>query len=112
MLVAGCGGDGDASGGLTVVAGNGYADTPAESTIQSPPGSARRNDPVASETIRRIGPPREAPPLSAPTGPLPTRKTFVDPPLPAELKDDGGLTPLPPPPPIAPRGATGTGGMP
>lgn len=36
------------------------------------------------------------------TGPIQTRKDFKDPPLPAELKDDGGLKPLPPRPAASP----------
>ncbi|MEG3124120.1 hypothetical protein [Sphingomonas sp. GB1N7] len=40
-----------------------------------------------------------ASPTAAPPARMAPRKTFTDPPLPPELRDDGGLTPLPPPPP-------------
>jgi hypothetical protein len=37
-------------------------------------------------------------PLATPAGKMQPRKAFTDPPLPAELNDDGGLKPLPPRP--------------
>lgn len=37
-------------------------------------------------------------PVATPTGKMQPHKAFSDPPLPAELNDDGGLKPLPPRP--------------
>jgi hypothetical protein len=66
-------------------------------TAPAPPAPPRSNRaaPIPS------GPPTAAaiatPPKSL--SDMRPRKTFADPPLPPELTDDGGLRPLPPPPP-------------
>ncbi|WP_156363676.1 hypothetical protein [Sphingomonas sp. Leaf357] len=57
--------------------------------------------PAAQRPAPRAAPspiPRPTPTVAQPIRMTP-RKTFTDPPLPPELRDDGGLTPLPPPPP-------------
>lgn len=52
-----------------------------------------------ADTVQRVDPASFPVTIAAaPAGPLPARKDFIDPPLPAELKDDGGLAPLPPRP--------------
>jgi len=71
------------------------------------PGGAARPAPAATpiaglrpaDHIGRL--PNAAPPApaQAPPAKMQVRKDFPDPPLPAELEDDGGLKPLPPPPP-------------
>lgn len=60
---------------------------------QAPPTAAAT--PGADRVERVTAPPSPAP---SPSVTIQPRKDFVDPPLPAELKDDGGLKPLPPPP--------------
>jgi len=59
----------------------------------------------ASPAPRVTPAPSPAPVATPATAPTPRsladmhpRKTFTDPPLPAELRDDGGRLPLPPPP--------------
>jgi hypothetical protein len=52
-----------------------------------------------TEVIARIPPAalRSPPAEVVPAAPMRPRRDFVDPPLPSELNDDGGLEPLPPP---------------
>ena len=88
LATAGCGSSSGAGPSADV-------STPAPSTL-----SQGTQDP-ASHT--HAGPPDRierltAPPVMAnpgPARPMQTRKDFVDPPLPSELQDDGGLIPLP-----------------
>ena len=73
---------------------------PAPSVAATPSPAAT---PIAglrtADHIERL--PNAAPnaPAQAPPAKMQVRKDFTDPPLPAELEDDGGLKPLPPPPP-------------
>lgn len=60
---------------------------------QAPP--AAEATPGIDRVERVTAPPTPAP---SPSVTIQPRKDFVDPPLPAELKDDGGLKPLPPTP--------------
>ena len=52
--------------------------------------------PAGTDRVERVAIPPA--PTPSPSATIHPRKDFVDPPLPAELNDDGGLKPLPPPP--------------
>jgi hypothetical protein len=73
--------------------------TPSVAATPSPSPAASAAPPTADH-IERLpnAAPTSAPPETPPAK-MQVRKDFTDPPLPAELKDDGGLKPLPPPPP-------------
>lgn len=74
---------------------------PTPSVAATPlPTPAPSAAPRTADHIERLpnAAPTSAPATAAPAK-MQVRKDFTDPPLPAELKDDGGLKPLPPPPP-------------
>ncbi|WP_137863130.1 MULTISPECIES: hypothetical protein [unclassified Sphingomonas] len=68
------------------------AATPAPAPVTSAPLRT-------ADHIERLPSAAPTAPAQAPPAKMQVRKDFTDPPLPAELKDDGGLKPLPPPPP-------------
>ncbi|MDG2535866.1 hypothetical protein P6144_19545 [Sphingomonas sp. HITSZ_GF] len=89
LMLAAC--DRDAPQAGTVV-------TPTPGIAAAPSPAPRASAaPIPADHIERLP---SAAPTSAPAPParMQVRKDFTDPPLPAELKDDGGLKPLPPPP--------------
>ncbi|NYT41799.1 hypothetical protein HZY97_13590 [Sphingomonas sp. R-74633] len=72
--------------------------TPSAATPSPSPSAPHAT--TTTDHIERL--PSAAPasaPAPTPSAPMQVRKDFTDPPLPAELKDDGDLKPLPPPPP-------------
>jgi hypothetical protein len=82
----------DPKAGAVIVPTPGVAATPS-------PTPAASAAPLSADHIERL--PSAAPtsaPAATPPAKMQVRKDFTDPPLPAELQDDGGLKPLPPPP--------------
>ncbi|MBQ1500517.1 MAG: hypothetical protein IIZ38_19600 [Sphingomonas sp.] len=91
LALAGCDRSAPQSGTVIVPAqGVAAAPSPAPKASAAPP---------ATDHIERLpgAAPTAAPPQTPPAK-MQVRKDFTDPPLPAELNDDGGLKPLPPPP--------------
>lgn len=73
--------------------------TPSPTAATPSPSPAAAAAPLTADHIERL--PATAPtatPAQGPAAKMTVRKDFTDPPLPAELQDDGGLKPLPPPP--------------
>jgi hypothetical protein len=82
----------DPKPGAVIVPTPSAAATPAPSP--STPITTRITDHI--ERLPSAAPTAE--PDRSPPAKMAVRKDFTDPPLPAELEDDGGLKPLPPPP--------------
>ncbi|MDF7776120.1 hypothetical protein P1X14_12745 [Sphingomonas sp. AOB5] len=79
--------------------GNAVIVVPADNAVvQAAPSAPAAN--LSTDHIERLPDSASAPePASAaPPAQMQTRKDFTDPPLPAELNQDGGLKPLPPRP--------------
>lgn len=92
LLLAGC--DGNAVSNGTMV-------TPAEAPSPAIPlPTPAANAAITGDRIEKLPPEALAPPpATEPAAKMHPQKNFTDPPLPAELTDDGGLKPLPSPPP-------------
>lgn len=103
LLLPGCERDDakpDRQHGLTVTA-TAVVGPPSVPQPMPSPTEGSRNLAEGQSSIQRVDPDAlrtATPTVTTPIGRLPTRKNFVDPPLPTELRDDGGLTPLPKPP--------------
>lgn len=92
LVIAGCDARGPADNG-TVIAPSPTTAAALPAAVPTP--SATRVAPGIDRIERVVPTPAPLPPPSEPMRP---RKDFTDPPLPAELQDDGGLKPLPPAP--------------
>ena len=85
IALSACSAEPERSDNITVISANVAAAAQAPAATRSPMSSALPT-PAATPTYR--------PPLTA----MKPHKDFADPPLPPELRDDGGLRPLPPDP--------------
>ena len=66
--------------------------------ISVPTPAASQPAPATPAAATPLPPPVATPTYRPPLSQMKPRKTFTDPPLPPELRDDGGLKPLSPPP--------------
>lgn len=94
FMLAGCGGD-DPVNQISAAPMPTYSSTSVATIAPTPAPSADVVD-ISRDTVERgVSPPPGATPATQDFVVNVTPKKFVDPPLPPELNDDGGLKPLP-----------------